>query len=95
MTKWIVSTQYMENYAEDGGDYWKAKGGSDYAVTAATAEEAERIVQEKKCHKTRYSEEYIYGATIPYDEWVAELKKSCKFEDSLKFWMESVETVEA
>ena len=93
--KWIVSTQYMENYAEDGGDYWKPKGGSDYAVTAATAAEAERIVQEKKCHKTRHSEEYINAPTVTYDEWLALLRESCKFPESMQYHIESVQTVEA
>lgn len=74
MPKWIVGTQYMENYGDSEKPYWKAKGGSDYAVEAATAADAERVVQEKKCHKTDYSEEYIIGTTIPYEQFVQECR---------------------
>lgn len=76
----------MENYGTPEKPYWKAKGGSDYRVTAETAQAAEAVVQEKKCHKTDYSEEYIIGSTIPYEQFVQECRNHP--------WMiEGVETV--
>jgi ribulose bisphosphate carboxylase small subunit len=86
MPKWIVGTQYRENYGDSEKPYWKMKGGSDYAVEAATAEEADEIVAAKKCYANEHAEEYIRCPAVPYEQFLEECRDHP--------WMvEAVETV--
>ena len=80
--KFVISTQYMENYgahSEDGkfcsgNAYWKMKGGSDYIVS-----DLDRIQDAVAFVMARFGENDLYGKSFPvkfrtFDEWQDELE---------------------
>ena len=79
--KFVISTQYMENYAahsEDGkfcsgNAYWKMKGGTDYIVS-----DLDRIQDAVAFVMARFGENDLYGKAFPseyrtFDAWQEEL----------------------
>ena len=79
--KFVISTQYLENYgahSEDGkfssgNAYWKMKGGSDYIVSGLT-----RIQDAVAFVMAKFGENDLYGKSFPvkfrtFDEWQDEL----------------------
>jgi len=80
--KFVISTQYMENYgahSEDGkfcsgNAYWKFKNGSDYIVS-----DLDRIQDAVAFVMARFGENDLYGKAFPtqfrtFDEWQDELE---------------------
>jgi len=87
--KFVISTQYMENYgahSEDGkfcsgNAYWKMKGGSDYIVS-----DLDRIQDAVAFVMARFGENDLYGKSFPvkfrtFDEWQDELEEMDFSED--------------
>ena len=79
--KFVISTQYLENYGahcEDGkfssgNAYWKMKGGSDYIVSGLTrVQDAIAFVMAKFGTNDISQKEYPVMFRT-YDEWQAEL----------------------
>jgi hypothetical protein len=79
--KFVISTQYLENYgahSEDGkfasgNAYWKMKGGSDYIVSGLT-----RVQDAVAFVMAKFGENDLYAKQFPtafrtYDEWQDEL----------------------
>ena len=80
--KFVISTQYMENYgahSEDGkfcsgNAYWKMKGGTDYIVS-----DLDRIQDAIAFVMARFGENDLYGKEFPikfrtFAEWEREME---------------------
>jgi hypothetical protein len=86
--KLLISTQYMENYGAHTWDgtgecpqYWKAKGGNDYAVSNYTGGESgisETLdrVRGKIESDDNYCREWIIAAEIVEDGYLTEYERS-------------------
>jgi hypothetical protein len=81
MTKFVISTQYLENYGahdEDGkfssgNAYWKFKNGTDYIVSGLT-----RIQDAVAFVMAKFGDNDLYGKEFPikfqtFEQWEAEL----------------------
>lgn len=76
MAKLVISTQYKENYADEGqAPYWKFKGGSTYVVENLSLASIARIEREGIPTLTgliesysEMSQEYILGYEIVEDD---------------------------
>ena len=93
MIKFVVSTQFLENYgahAEDGkfssgNAYWKMKGGTDYIVSGLDRiQDAVAFVAAKEMHNSIGAKEFPVEWKT-YDQWLAELPED---EDYREFLME-------
>lgn len=88
MTKLLIQTQVMENYAwrEDGSlgtgadAYWKFKGGCDYVVRNVDAcDMIEVIVDRARAQIEQDNEafrEYVIGWWIVEDDYLTEFERS-------------------
>jgi len=93
MIKFVVSTQFLENYGshcEDGkfssgNHYWKMKGGTDYIVSGLDRiQDAVAFVAAKEMHNSIGAKEFPVEWKT-YEEWVADLPED---EDYREFLME-------
>ena len=79
--KFVISTQYLENYGahcedgkfSNGNAYWKFKNGTDYIVTGR-----ERIQDAVAFVMAKFGDNDLYGKEFPvkfrtFDEWQNEL----------------------
>tara|TARA_B100000780_G_scaffold79363_1_gene53867 strand:+ start:345 stop:647 length:303 start_codon:yes stop_codon:yes gene_type:complete len=79
--KFVISTQYLENYGahcedgkfSNGNAYWKFKNGTDYIVTGLT-----RIQDAVAFVMAKFGDNDLYGKEFPvkfrtFDEWQNEL----------------------
>ena len=79
--KFVISTQYLENYGahcEDGkfssgNAYWKMKGGSDYIVSDLDRVQDALAFVMAKFGANDISQKEYPTAYRTYDEWQAEL----------------------
>jgi hypothetical protein len=82
MTKFVISTQYLENYGahdEDGkfssgNAYWKFKNGTDYIVSGLT-----RIQDAVAFVMAKFGDNDLYGKEFPikfqtFEQWEDELE---------------------
>lgn len=85
--KFLIQTQYMENYGEANDPYWKMKGGSDYIIEVdgfnfqheMAEKKGEMIVDEllpKIEYRNDYSVEYMIGWQFVEDDFQTEFEKS-------------------
>lgn len=89
--KFVVSTQFLENYGahcEDGrfssgNAYWKMKGGTDYIVSGLDRiQDAVAFVAAKEMHNSIGAKEFpIEWCT--YDEWVRKLPEDAEYREFL------------
>jgi len=93
MIKFVVSTQFLENYgahSEDGkfasgNAYWKMKGGTDYIVSGLDRiQDAVAFVAAKEMHNSIGAKEFPVEWKT-YEEWLAALPED---EDYREFLME-------
>jgi len=79
--KFVISTQYLENYGahcedgkfSNGNAYWKFKNGTDYIVTGL-----KRIQDAVAFVMAKFGDNDLYGKEFPvkfrtFDEWQNEL----------------------
>ena len=86
MTKFVVTTQVLENYGAhtgsgrfaDGENYWKFKGGSDYIVSDVDrpADAMAFVMASRSENGLGYKE--FPTAVVTYTEWLENLKKLSK-----------------
>ena len=80
--KFVISTQYLENYGahcedgkfSNGNAYWKFKNGTDYIVSGLT-----RIQDAVAFVMAKFGDNDLYGKEFPikfrtFDEWEDELE---------------------
>lgn len=93
MIKFVVSTQFLENYGahcEDGkfasgNAYWKMKGGTDYIVSGLDRiQDAVAFVAAKEMHNSIGAKEFPVEWKT-YEEWVSALPED---EDYREFLLE-------
>ena len=93
MTKFVISTQFLENYGahcEDGrfasgNAYWKMKGGTDYIVSGLDRiQDAVAFVAAKEMHNSIGAKEFPVEWKT-YEEWLLTLPED---EDYREFLME-------
>ena len=100
MTKFVISTQYLENYGahdEDGkfssgNAMWKFKNGSDYIVS-----DLDRIQDAVAFVMAKYGENCLYAKEFPvafqtYVEWMAKLDEDLD-DDYREFIISQAKTV--
>ena len=97
--KFVVSTQFLENYGahcEDGryasgNAYWKMKGGTDYCVSGLERiQDAVAFVAALRMQNSLGAKEFpVEWCT--YEEWFAKLPED---EDYREFLLEQLETVD-
>jgi len=99
MIKFVVSTQFLENYgshSEDGrfssgNHYWKMKGGTDYIVSGLDRiQDAVAFVAAKEMHNSIGAKEFPVEWKT-YEEWLAALPED---EDYREFLMEQAVEVD-
>jgi hypothetical protein len=79
--KFVISTQYLENYGahcedgkfSNGNAYWKFKNGTDYIVSGLT-----RIQDAVAFVMAKFGDNDLYGKEFPikfqtFEQWEAEL----------------------
>ena len=81
--KFVISTQYLENYNCDnpgeGEDYFKFKGGSDYIVSGFDrVQDAVVFVLDNHCYNNVGCKEFpsVWGT---YEEWAAKLPEDPEY----------------
>ena len=93
MIKFVVSTQFLENYGShcesgrfaDGNHYWKMKGGTDYIVSGLDRiQDAVAFVAAKEMHNSIGAKEFPVEWQT-YEEWYAKLPED---EDYREFLLE-------
>ena len=93
MTKFVITTQFLENYGahcEDGrfrsgNAYWKMKGGTDYIVSGLDRiQDAVAFVAAKEMHNSIGAKEFPVEWKT-YAEWLLTLPED---EDYREFLME-------
>ena len=90
--KFVISTQYLENYGahcEDGkfssgNAYWKMKGGTDYLV-----QDLDRVQDAVAFVMAAFSENGLGGKEFPVEwmteqEWIDQLPDDAEYRDFLK-----------
>tara|TARA_R110000744_G_scaffold362513_2_gene470594 strand:+ start:959 stop:1273 length:315 start_codon:yes stop_codon:yes gene_type:complete len=97
--KFVVTTQYLENYGAHGEDgkfstgnaYWKMKGGTDYIVSGLTrVQDAVAFVMAKFGVNDISQKEYP-TAFRTYDEWQDELaQESDDYAEFIRSWAKEV-----
>jgi len=87
--KFVVSTQFLENYGahcEDGkfssgNAYWKMKGGTDYIVSGLDRiQDAVAFVAAKEMFNSISAKEFPVDWKT-YDEWFAELPEDQEYRE--------------
>ena len=95
MTKFVITTQFLENYGahcEDGkfasgNAYWKMKGGTDYVVSGLDRiQDAVAFVAAKEMHNSIGAKEFPVEWKT-YAEWERDLPED---EDYREFLLEQV-----
>jgi|SRR6056300_1302841 hypothetical protein len=98
MIKFVVSTQFLENYGahcEDGkfasgNAYWKMKGGTDYIVSGLDRiQDAVAFVAAKEMHNSIGAKEFPVEWQT-YEEWYAKLPED---EDYREFLLEQAKEI--
>jgi len=98
MQKFVITTQFLENYGahcEDGkfssgNAYWKMKGGTDYIVSGLDRiQDAVAFVAAKEMHNSIGAKEFPVEWQT-YEEWYAKLPED---EDYKEFLLEQAREV--
>ena len=91
MTKFVISTQFLENYGahcEDGrfasgNAYWKMKGGTDYIVSGLDRiQDAVAFVAAKEMHNSIGAKEFPVEWKT-YEEWLLTLPEDRDYREFL------------
>jgi hypothetical protein len=89
--KFVVSTQFLENYGAHSGKgtfaagehYWKMKGGTDYVVCGLDRiQDAVAFVAAKEMHNSIGAKEFPVEWKT-YEEWVAQLPEDEPYREFL------------
>ena len=72
--KWVVTTQYLENYNidEPKEGYWKFKGGCDYLIECERDQDAVAYIYDTECTSNEVVKEFPIDWKS-YDEWYSNL----------------------
>tara|TARA_R100000329_G_scaffold38824_1_gene36550 strand:+ start:350 stop:805 length:456 start_codon:yes stop_codon:yes gene_type:complete len=93
-TPYVVTTQYIENYADDKAEnYWKFKGGQTYLVYNCNkmADAVSYIDDMFTSNSRAYKVFPVKWQTL--DEYVDDLKKSNEDEEYLRYILDGIRVV--